>query len=44
MKMFVSMLTIAAAIAFTGPAFAGETPADCVAGGGTWNGETNTCE
>ena len=43
MKIFVSMLTIAAAIAFTGPAFAGETQADCEAAGGTWDAGNGKC-
>lgn len=44
MKIFVSTLAIAAAIAFTGPAFAGESQADCEAAGGTWNVESSKCE
>lgn len=44
MKIFVSTLAIAAAIAFTGPAFAGETQADCEAAGGTWSAEASKCE
>lgn len=44
MKIFVSTLAIAAAIAFTGPAFAGETQADCEAAGGKWNPEASKCE
>lgn len=44
MKIFVSTLAIAAAIAFTGPAFAGETQAGCEAAGGTWNAESSKCE
>ena len=43
MKIFVSMLTIAAAIAFTSPAFAGETQADCEAAGGTWDADNSQC-
>ena len=44
MKYFVSMLAIASALAVTGPAFAGDTQADCEAAGGTWNVDTASCE
>lgn len=43
MKTFVSMLTVAAAIAFTSPAFAGDSQAGCEAAGGVWSAETKTC-
>jgi len=48
MKTFVSMLAVAAAIAFAGPAFAGDaasakSQADCEAAGGMWNADTSTC-
>lgn len=44
MKVFVSMLAIASALAFTGPAFAGPaSQADCEASGGVWNADTNSC-
>jgi hypothetical protein len=44
MKYFVSMLTIASALALTGPAFAGEgSQADCEAAGGVCNADTKSC-
>ena len=43
MKYFVSMLSIASALALTSPAFAGEGQAECEAVGGTWNADTQTC-
>ncbi len=46
MKTLTSIFAVALALAFTGPAFAGDvttakTEADCKAAGGMW--ETNTC-
>ena len=48
MKGFASILALALALAFTGPAFAGDvtaakTEADCKAAGGMWDAATNTC-
>jgi hypothetical protein len=47
MKGLVSILALALALAFTGPAFAGataaKTEADCTKAGGTWDAATNTC-
>jgi hypothetical protein len=47
MKGLVSILALALALAFTGPAFAGasaaKTEADCAKAGGTWDAATNTC-
>ena len=43
MKYLVSMLAIASALALSGPAFAGDSQADCEAAGGTWNADTKTC-
>jgi hypothetical protein len=48
MKTFLSILAVAMAIAFTGPAFAGDvkaakTEADCKKAGGMWDAATNTC-
>jgi hypothetical protein len=48
MKSLISMLTLAMALAFTGPAFAGDvstakTQADCEKAGGAWDADTNTC-
>jgi hypothetical protein len=48
MKALVSMLTIALALAFTGPAFAGnvttaKNAADCAKAGGLWDAKTNIC-
>jgi len=45
MKVFVSMLAIASALAVTAPAYAGEmTQADCQASGGSWNADASKCE
>jgi hypothetical protein len=48
MKALVSILALALALAFTGPAFAGDvtaakTEADCKKAGGVWDAATNTC-
>jgi hypothetical protein len=48
MKTLVSMLAMALALAFTGPAFAGDvttakTQADCEKAGGMWDAQTNKC-
>jgi uncharacterized membrane protein len=48
MKSLVSMLALAIALAFTGPAFAGDvatarTKPDCEKAGGVWNAGTNMC-
>jgi hypothetical protein len=48
MKALVSILAMALALAFTGPAFAGDvstakTAADCHKAGGMWDAKTNTC-
>jgi hypothetical protein len=48
MKGFASILALALALAFAGPAFAGDvtaakTEADCKAAGGMWDAATNTC-
>jgi hypothetical protein len=48
MKGLVSILAVALALAFTGPAFAGDvtaakTEADCTKAGGVWDAATNTC-
>jgi hypothetical protein len=48
MKTFMSMLALAAAIAFTGPAFAGDVTAatnqaDCEKAGGLWDANTSKC-
>jgi hypothetical protein len=48
MKSLVSILALALALAFTGPAFAGDvtaakTEADCTKAGGMWDAKTNTC-
>jgi hypothetical protein len=48
MKGLVSILALALALAFTGPAFAGDvsaakTEADCSKAGGVWDAATNTC-
>jgi hypothetical protein len=48
MRTFVSTLAIAAAIAFTGPAFAGDTSsaknqADCEAAGGMLDAQISAC-
>ena len=49
MKTVLSIFALALALAFTGPAFAGDvtaakTEADCAKAGGTWNATTNMCE
>jgi hypothetical protein len=48
MKTLVSSLALALALAFTGPAFAGDVStaknqADCEKAGGLWNAETSLC-
>ena len=48
MKGFASILALALALAFAGPAFAGDvtaakTEADCEAAGGMWDAATKTC-
>jgi len=49
MKALISMIAVAFALAFVGPAFAqdvktAKTAADCVkAPGGMWDAATNTC-
>jgi hypothetical protein len=48
MKGLVSIFALALALAFTGPAFAGDvtaakTEADCTKAGGTWDAATNAC-
>jgi hypothetical protein len=48
MKTVVSILAVALALAFTGPAFAGnltsaKTAADCAKAGGVWDAKTNIC-
>jgi hypothetical protein len=48
MKTLISTLAVALALAFTGPAFAGDvtaakTEADCQKAGGAWDAATNTC-
>jgi len=47
MKGLVSILALALALAFTGPAFAGataaKTEADCTKAGGVWDAATNKC-
>jgi hypothetical protein len=48
MKGLASILALALALAFTGPAFAGDvtaakTEADCTKAGGVWDAATNTC-
>jgi hypothetical protein len=48
MKTFVSIVALALALAFTGPAFAGDvtaakTETDCQKAGGMWDAKTNTC-
>lgn len=48
MKTLVSSLALAVALAFTGPAFAGDVStaknqADCEKAGGLWNAETSLC-
>ncbi len=48
MKGLVSILALALALAFTGPAFAGataaKTEADCTKAGGTWDAKASKCE
>ena len=49
MKMLISTFAVALALAFSGPAFAGDvkaakTEADCTKASGTWNATTNMCE
>ena len=49
MKTLISIFAVTLALAFTGPAFAGDvaaakTEADCAKAGGTWNAATNMCE
>jgi hypothetical protein len=48
MKTLVSTFALALALAFTGPAFAGDvttakTEADCQKAGGTWDAATKAC-
>jgi hypothetical protein len=49
MKTLISTLSVALALAFTGPAFAGgdptaaKTEADCTTAGGVWDVATNKC-
>ena len=48
MKTLTSVFAIAIALAFTGPAFAGDvskakTEPDCQKHGGMWDAKTNTC-
>ena len=48
MKILVSTFAVAFALAFTGPAFAGDvitakTEADCQKAGGMWGAKMNTC-
>jgi hypothetical protein len=48
MKGLISMFAVALALAFTGPAFAGDAAAakneaDCTKAGGMWDAATNTC-
>jgi hypothetical protein len=48
MKALASIIALALAIAFTGPAFAqdvksAKTAADCAKAGGVWDAATNTC-
>jgi hypothetical protein len=48
MKTLVSAAVVAMALAFVGPAFAGDvstakTEADCTKAGGVWDAKTNTC-
>jgi hypothetical protein len=49
MKTLISIFAVTLALAFTGPAFAGDvtaakTEADCAKAGGTWNATTKVCE
>ena len=48
MKTLISTLAVTLALAFTGPAFAGDvtkatTKADCEKAGGTWDATANKC-
>ena len=48
MKGLISVFALAVALAFTGPAFAGDvkaakTAADCQKAGRMWDAATNTC-
>ena len=48
MKILISTFAMAVALAFTGPAFAGDvskakTEADCQKHGGMWDAKTNMC-
>jgi hypothetical protein len=43
MKTFISIFAMTLALAFTAPAFAGDTEADCQKAGGTWDAKTKTC-
>jgi hypothetical protein len=48
MKIFISTFAVALALAFTGPAFAGDvttakTEADCQKAGGMWDAKMQTC-
>jgi hypothetical protein len=45
MKVFVTTIALALAVAFAGSAFAGspKTKAECEAAGGKWDAATNTC-
>ena len=48
MKTLISILAVTLALAFAGPAFAGDVTAakneaDCAKAGGTWDATTNTC-
>ena len=49
MKTLATSLALALALAFTGPAFAGDVStaknqADCEKAGGLWNADTSLCE
>jgi hypothetical protein len=41
MKNFVLIVAVGLVVAFTTPAFAGDTEADCQKAGGTWDAKTN---
>jgi hypothetical protein len=48
MKTLISIIAVAMALAFTGPAFAGDvkaakTEADCQKAGGVWDATANVC-
>jgi hypothetical protein len=43
MKNLVLIVALGLAVAFTAPAFAGDTEADCQKAGGTWDAKTKTC-